>query len=240
MANGGLKVYTTIDPKRQEQAETALLAHEGGLGQPAAALVSIDPTNGHIVAMATTSKYGTAPGETTFDYAWQGHRQTGSAFKVFSLMTLIHDYDGDPNKTYYTSKLLPAGWLPGYPTYSVHTAELSYQGTISITKATTVSDNTVFAQLAQDLTLPKVSATAHAMGITSSLTNYPSEALGAVSVSPLEMADAYATIASGGIHHPPTAITQGRVPRRQRREHRDLQPETGCSARARPTPPHRC
>jgi penicillin-binding protein 1A len=66
----------------------------------------------------------------------------------------------------------------------------------------------VFAQLAQDLTLPKVSATAHAMGITSPLTNYPSEALGAVSVSPLEMADAYATIASGGIHHPPSAITK--------------------------------
>jgi len=208
VANGGLKVYTTIDPKRQVQAQQALLTHEGGPGQPAAALVSIDPTNGHIVAMATTSRYGTAPGETTFDYAWQGHRQTGSAFKVFSLMTLIHDYDGDPNRTYYTSKLLAPGWLPGYPTYSVHTAELSYQGTISITRATTDSDNTVFAQLAQDLTLPKVSATAHAMGITSSLTNYPSEALGAVSVSPLEMADAYATIASGGVHHPPTAITK--------------------------------
>src|SRR5690242_4331234 len=208
VANGGLKVYTTIDPKRQQQAETALLAHEGGPGQPAAALVSIDPTNGHIAAMATTSRYGTGPGETTFDYAWQAHRQTGSAFKVFSLMTLIHDYDGDPNRTYYTSKLLPAGWLPGYPTYSVHTAELSYQGTINITRATTDSDNTVFAQLAQDLTLPKVSATAHAMGITSPLTNFPSEALGAVSVSPLEMADAYATIASGGVHHPPSAITK--------------------------------
>ncbi|MGZ4218842.1 MAG: transglycosylase domain-containing protein [Solirubrobacteraceae bacterium] len=208
VANGGLKVYTTIDPKRQVQAEQALLSHEGGPGQPAAALVSIDPSNGHIVTMATTSRYGTGPGETTFDYTWQGHRQTGSAFKVFSLMTLIHDYDGDPNKTYYTSKLLPAGWLPGYPTYSVHTAELSYQGTISITRATTDSDNTVFAQLAQDLTLPKVSATAHAMGITSKLTDFPSEALGAVSVSPLEMADAYATIASGGVHHPPSAITK--------------------------------
>jgi penicillin-binding protein 1A len=208
VANGGLKVYTTIDPGRQVQATQALLSHEGAPGQPAAALVSIDPTSGHIVAMATTSKYGTAQGETTFDYAWQGHRQTGSAFKVFSLMTLIHDYDGDPNRTYYTSKLLPAGWLPGYPTYSVHTAELSYQGTISVTRATTDSDNTVFAQLAQDLTLPKVSATAHAMGITSKLTDYPSEALGAVSVSPLEMADAYATIASGGIHHAPSAITK--------------------------------
>jgi penicillin-binding protein 1A len=205
---GGLKVYTTIDPKRQDEALQALLSHEGGPGQPAAALVSIDPTNGHIVALATTSKYGTAPGETTFDYAWQGHRQTGSAFKVFSLMTLIHDYDGDPNTTYYNSHELFPGWLPSFPTYHVQTAEHSYEGNISITKATTLSDNTVFAQLAQDLGITKVSATAHAMGITSPLPNLPSEALGAVSVSPLEMADAYATLASGGIHHPPTAITK--------------------------------
>jgi penicillin-binding protein 1A len=205
---GGLKVYTTIDPKRQQEAEHAILAHEGGPGQPAAALASIDPSNGHIEALATSSKYGTGPDETTFDYAWQGHRQTGSAFKVFALMTLIHDYDGDPNKTYYNSHLLAPGWLPGYPTYAVHTAELSYQGNISITHATTTSDNTVFAQLAQDLGMDKVTQMAHEMGITSPLTNFPSEVLGAVSVSPLEMADAYATIASGGIHHPPTVITK--------------------------------
>ena len=43
-------------------------------------------------------------------------------------MTLIHDYDGDPNATYYDSHYLAPGWLPGYPTYSVHTAEDSYQG----------------------------------------------------------------------------------------------------------------
>jgi len=201
---GGLKVYTTIDLTKQAQARQALLSHEGGLDQPAAALVSIDPANGHILAMATTSSYD----QTNFDYATQSHRQTGSAFKVFTLMTLIHDYDGDPDQTYYNSHLLAPGWLPAYPTYSVHTAEQSYQGNINVTHATTVSDNTVFAQLAQDVGIDKVTATAHAMGITSPLTGYPSEALGAVGVSPLEMADAYATLASGGVHHDPTAITR--------------------------------
>jgi penicillin-binding protein 1A len=212
VAQGGLRVYTTIDPARQDEATSSILAHEGGPGQPAAALVSINPSNGNILALATSSKYGTGPGETTFNYAWQSHRQTGSAFKVFALMTLIHDYDGDPNQTYYVSKHLAPGWLPGYPTYSVSTSELSYQGSINITRATTDSDNTVFAQLAQDLTMPKVSATAHAMGITSPLTNFPSEVLGAVSVSPLEMADAYATIANGGIHYAPTAISRVVLP----------------------------
>jgi penicillin-binding protein 1A len=204
VTQGGLKIYTTIDPTKQAEAHTALIDHEGGPGQPAAALVSIDPHNGHIVAMATTSSYD----QTSFDYATQARRQTGSAFKVFALMTLIKDYDGDPNSTYYNSHLLQAGWLAGYPTYEVQTAELSYLGTISITKATWASDNTVFAQLAQDLGMPKVSATAHAMGITSPLSNYPSEVLGAVAVSPLQMADAYATLASGGVHHAPTAISK--------------------------------
>ena len=130
---GGLKVYTTIDLKRQQQARQAILANEGQPGDPAAALVSIDPTNGHILAMATSSSYD----QTKFDYAAQAHRQTGSAFKVFALMTLIHDYHGDPNQTYYTSKELTPGWLPAYPTYHVQTSELSYQGNINITRATT-------------------------------------------------------------------------------------------------------
>ena len=204
VTQGGLKIYTTIDPTREAEAQTALDDHEGGPGQPAAALVSINPTNGEIVAMATTSSYD----QSNFDYATQAERQTGSAFKVFALMTLIHDYDGDPNSTFYDSKLLAPGWLPGYPTYYVHTAEDSYQGDINVTKATILSDNTVFAQLAQDLGMQNVSATAHAMGITSPLDNYPSEVLGAVAVSPLQMADAYATLASGGLHHPPTAISE--------------------------------
>jgi penicillin-binding protein 1A len=206
--NGGLKVYTTIDPAREQAALISVLSHEGGPGQPAAALVSIDPSNGAITAMATTSKYGVGPGETTFDYATQAERQTGSAFKVFALMTLIHDYDGDPNLTYYDSHHLAPGWLPSSPTYTVSTAEDTYQGVINITKATWLSDNTVFAQLAQDLGMAKVSQTAHEMGITSPLSNYPSEVLGAVAVSPLQMADAYATLASGGVHHPPTAISR--------------------------------
>ena len=93
-------------------------------------------------------------------------------------MTLIHDYDGDPSQTYYTSKFLPAGWEPADPTWSVHTAEETYQGTISVAKATTISDNTVFAQLAADIGWDKLDATAHAMGITSQLDGNPSEVIG--------------------------------------------------------------
>jgi penicillin-binding protein 1A len=205
--NGGLKVYTTIDLKRQQEAEDAIHAHEGGSvldAQPAAALASVDPSNGHILAIASSATYD----QTKFDYPVQAERQTGSAFKVFALMTLIHDYDGDPNSTYYTSKFLPAGWLPEDPTWSVHTAEQTYQGTIDITHATTVSDNTVFAQLAADLGWDKLDATAHAMGITSKLDAFPSEVIGGLKYccTMLEMADAYATLANRGSHVPATII----------------------------------
>jgi penicillin-binding protein 1A len=207
--HGGLKVYTTINLKLQQQAETAIHNHVGGAvldAQPAAALASVDPSNGNILAIASSATYQ----QTKFDFPVQAERQTGSAFKVFALMTLIHDYDGDPNQTYYTSKFLPAGWNPLDPTWSVHTAEESYQGVINITKATTVSDNTVFAQLADDLGYGKLDATAHAMGITSKLTGNPSEVIGGLSYccTMLEMADAYATLANGGTHVPTTVISK--------------------------------
>jgi penicillin-binding protein 1A len=207
--NGGLKVYTTLDLNREREAEDAVVSHEGGPildNQPAAALASIDASNGHILALASSATYN----QTKFFYPVDAERQTGSAFKVFALMTLIHDYDGDPSQTYYTSKFLPAGWLPQDPTWSVHTAEETYQGTIDVTKATTVSDNTVFAQLAADLGWDKLDQTAHKMGITSRLTGNPAEVIGGLldCCTMLEMADAYATLANGGVHISPTILNR--------------------------------
>jgi penicillin-binding protein 1A len=211
---GGLKVYTTINLTDQAYAQEAIQENEGESGDPAASLVAIDPTNGNIVALANSSTYGTGKGETTFDYATQAQRQTGSAFKTFALMTLIKDYDGDPNQTYYESKYLPAGWLPGYKTYSVHTSEDSYQGDINITRATALSDNTVYAQLAVDLQESKVDVIAHAMGVTAKLCGNPSEVIGGLcqGVSSLQMSDAYATLANGGSHVPATIISKVVLP----------------------------
>ncbi len=114
---GGLKVYTTIDPRLEQEALTAVIDHEGGANldaQPAAALATVNPANGNVLAIASSATYA----QTKFDYPVQAERQTGSAFKAFALMTLIHDYDGNPNSTYYTSKFLPAGWNPLDPTWS--------------------------------------------------------------------------------------------------------------------------
>jgi penicillin-binding protein 1A len=203
---GGLKIYSTINLQDQEEARAAILDELDQTGDPAASVVTVNPLNGQIVAMANSTTYA----QTEFDYATQAERQTGSAFKVFALMTLIHDYNGNPNTTYYLSHYLADGWLAGYPDYNVSTSEHTYQGRINITKATILSDNTVFAQLAADEGFDKLDAMAHAMGITSPLFGNPSEVIGGlkVGVSALQMADAYATVANGGYHIPPTVISK--------------------------------
>jgi len=215
LTNGGLKIETTINLHDQAVATTALRDHAslfaevGGPGV-GGGLASVNALNGHIQAIATSGDYA----KTKVNYATSAMRQTGSAFKVFVLMELIHDFDGDPNTTYYDSKPLEAGWLPEAPTWSVHTDDYSYNGSINITTATWLSDNTVFAQLSADLgnVRPgdKLDALAHEMGITSTLTGNPSEVLGGLKygTTPLQMADAYATIADGGVHHKPTIISK--------------------------------
>ena len=211
LQQGGLKIYSTIDLRKQALAHQAIVDHESllaeqGHGTAGAAVASVNTANGHILAIATSGSYA----DTQVDYATSAHRQPGSSFKTFALMTLIHDEQGNPNSTYYVSKPLSPGWLSADPTWEVHTAEDSYQGTINITKATILSDNTVYVQLAADLGWDKLDDTARAMGITSPLDGNPAEVIGGlrVGVTPLEMADAYATLANGGSHVPATIINK--------------------------------
>ncbi len=215
--NGGLKVYTTIEPKLQQVGLDAMSSTLPYSTDPASALVSIDPRSGHIETMASSSSYG----RSKFNLAAQGHRQPGSTFKAFVLTTAIKQ-GIDPYTTYYTSKPLDLN-LPKWGHWTVHTADLGYQGTVNLQQATVTSDNTVFAQLDLDVGPANVAATAKSMGITSKLDGIPAEGIGGlrIGVSPLEMADAYATLASGGIHRNPIAIRKvvfpnGRVDRPER------------------------
>jgi penicillin-binding protein 1A len=205
---GGLKAYTTIDPELQERAQEAVDScsvcyPEGG---PAAALASLDPANGEIVALASTEGYAS---ESQFNYAWQAHRQPGSSFKTFVLTTAIKQ-GVDPDSTYYDGTSPKTLEIPGGGTWTVNNAEPG-GGTMSLAAATWESVNVVFAQLDLDVGPENVTHTAHQMGIEAPLESVPAEAIGGLSigVTPLEMADGYATLASGGVHHDPTAI--GRV-----------------------------
>jgi penicillin-binding protein 1A len=201
---GGLKVYTTLDPGLQEAGKAAIDGQLPYPTDPSAAVVAIDPNNGYIKAMSSSSNYE----HNQYNLAAQGRRQPGSAFKTFVLATAI-EQGIDPDTTYYTSKHLELD-LPGVGHWSVSTADEGYLGTVNVTSATVASDNTVFAQLDLDVGPEAVAETARKMGITTELNGYPAEGLGGleIGVSPLEMANAYATLAAGGVRHDPIAITK--------------------------------
>ncbi|HEV7401140.1 MAG TPA: transglycosylase domain-containing protein [Solirubrobacterales bacterium] len=206
--NGGLRVYTTLDPRLQEVGLEAMRSALPYSTDPSSALVSIDPGSGEIEAMVSSSNYDSSQ----FNLAAQGHRQPGSTFKAFVLTTALKQ-GIDPYSTYYTSKPLDLN-LPKWGHWEVHTADEGYLGRVNLQQATVASDNTVFAQLDLDVGPQRVAETAHSMGITSPLDGIPAEGIGGlrVGVSPLEMADAYATLASGGIHHAPIAIRRVEFP----------------------------
>lgn len=216
LRRGGLSVHTTIDPRLQALGRQAIADHLGQPGQPQAALASVDPSDGAIRALVSSTTYG----ETQFDYATSAHRQPGSTFKAIDLMDAVRR-GVDPDTTYYDSHELGAGWLPTEPTWSVQTDDGVYHGSISLSEAIALSDNTVYAQLGADLGADSVRQTAYDMGVTSHLDAFPAESIGGLrtGVTPLEMADAYATIADGGWRNRVSAIASvelpdGRVDRR--------------------------
>src|SRR5205814_8510580 len=96
---GGLKVYTTIDPKLQKEGRAAIQGRLYLKSDPSSAIVSIDPDNGYIKAMASSGGYR----DRTFNLAAQGHRQPGSSFKPFVLITAVLQ-GADPDRTIYVSK----------------------------------------------------------------------------------------------------------------------------------------
>ena len=219
--NGGLKVYTTIQPRLQQAAQSAVdscsVCYSGG--GPASALASVDPSNGEIVALASTQRYSE---NSQFNFAAHAQRQPGSSFKVYDLTTAIKQ-GIDPDSTYYDGSSPKTLEIPGGSSWTVNNAEQG-GGTMALTQATWDSVNVVFAQLGLDVGPANIAKTAYQMGITSPLGVKgsrdipckvgphcfipPADAIGGLSVgvTPLEQADAYATLANGGTHHDATAI----------------------------------
>ncbi|MBU6337998.1 MAG: penicillin-binding protein [Acidobacteria bacterium] len=205
---GGLKVYTTVNLRLQDEARRAI-ANNLGAGGPAGAVVSMDPKTGEIKAMASSADYGA----TKFDLASQGHRQPGSTFKVMVLMAALRQ-GVDINQTTYESKPLKFFDEGTGTEIDVQTYDHSYGGTMSIFDALVKSDNTVFQQLDLDVGPEEVRQAAYDMGISSKLDAYPAEGLGGlrIGVSPLEMTRAYATVNNGGWRVKPVAITKVVLP----------------------------
>jgi penicillin-binding protein 1A len=203
---GGLRVYTTLNLHMQELAHNAIAEVLDEPGDPASAIVTLNPHNGDIETMAESESYE----KSQFNLASEGHRQPGSTFKAIDLADAL-SRGVDPNSTYYLSHTLYKGWLASEPNYEVHTFEgTSLNKSISLVQATLTSDNTVYAQLAADLGESTITEMAYKMGVKTHLSSYPAEAIGGLTlgVTPLEMAVVYATLADGGWRNTPIAITK--------------------------------
>ena len=214
---GGLEVYTTLVPSLQDTAEKAILNNPIPTGA-AAALVSTDVETGEIKAMASSTNYD----DSKFNLAAQGRRQPGSSYKPFALAAAV-EQGIDPDTTTYPAPQTIV--LPEYPGGPVTWDVSGGAGKSStLRNATANSINTVFAQLVTDIGPEAMNDTAHRMGITSPTQDVPAEVLGTASVSVLEMSNAYATFANGGVHHDPTAINRVEFPNGDLDE---LDPSTG-------------
>jgi penicillin-binding protein 1A len=205
---GGLRIYTTIDPRFQRLATEAIREVLTEPDDPAAAIVAINPSNGAIRAMASVIPGGR---RTQFNLAAQGRRQAGSAFKTFVLAEAIRR-GANPQTTYYLSAPFyyradenSEPWMP-------KTYDGSYYGPSSLVSATLRSDNTVYARLTLDVGPARVAELAREMGVRSPLKPVPSIGLGTNGVSVLDMASAYATLAAGGVYSEPMAIRKVVLP----------------------------
>ncbi len=200
--HGALRVATTLDRGLQRDAQAAIGHWISTPGQPAAALVAIDPRTGAVRALATR-----APGvrRLRFGLATQAHRQAGSAFKVFTLAAALEHGIGlrsvwtGPPSLVITDPRCANGDGP----WDVHNFADETAGTMDLVGAIAHSVNTIFAQLAVRVGPESVVDVARRMGVRSPLTPVCSITLGPEGVSPLEMTDAFATLADGGVHHAP-------------------------------------
>jgi penicillin-binding protein 1A len=208
---GGLKVYTTIDPRLQRLANKAIRDILPYRTDPAAAIVSVQPGTGAIRAMTAVVRSS----GNQFNLAAQSARQAGSTFKTFVLASAV-EQGMDPNSTYYTSAPFTcdaAPWCDPAKPWQVHTYDDTYNGSESVTRATLQSDNTVYAQLTLDVGPRYVWQMAHRLGVQMTPDKpVASIGLGSLAVSPLDMAAAYATFPAMGIYAKPMAITKVVLP----------------------------
>jgi penicillin-binding protein 1A len=196
---GGMVVRTTMDLRLQKFAEAAVHQVLDEPTDPEAALVSVDTETGEVLAMVGAKAFN----EREFNLASQGRRQPGSAFKPFVLTAALEKDISIRSKFRAPASItLRTGFEP----WKVTNYDRQDYGQIDLVEATEFSVNTVYAQLILKVGPQAAADAATKAGITSRLTAVPSLALGTSTVSPLELAGAYADFANGGMHATPHLI----------------------------------
>ena len=217
LKTAGITIRTTLEPANQDAAYSALTAAipVGDASGVNDALVSLDPKTGNITAMAQNTVYGVGAGETMSNYAADGKFQVGSTFKVFTLIEWFKEGHNanetvGSNNTTYGSNAFKCNGSPIYTdTYSVQDLE-GKTGTMNVVRATGLSVNQAFVNMASRVDFCKIFQNAYDLGITEDgevPTAYPANILGSSSASPLQVASAFGAIANSGTQCSPQSIS---------------------------------
>ena len=215
VTQGGYRIYTSLDPVLQNAATSALLEEtasieaEPGYAHPKYApggesragrtktdylqglVVAMDPTSGDVRALVGGRDYS----DSHFDRAVDGMRQPGSSFKPIVYAAAIAD-SITPNTMFADTAL--AINLPNGTVYSPENSDGLYFGQLSLREALAKSRNVIAVQLGMKLGMDSISSLAHRMGLSSRIAPYPSSAIGASVVQPLDLVAAYTTFANLG------------------------------------------
>ena len=225
LSKGGLKIYTTLDPKTQAAAYKAVTTRVRPSDQVTSAVAMVKPGTGKILAMAQTRPYGldakNHQTQVNFsvgnDLGTGGGQPVGSTFKPITAAAAIEggtpatQVFPSPNKMAYpTMSTCDGPWVAdGSTTQNESTSEV---GPYAMQEAMNKSVNTYFIQLEQKIGLCPVKKMADKLGVGTQATGtkikqVASLTLGVLNFSPLQMANAYATFAARGTHCKPVAIT---------------------------------
>jgi penicillin-binding protein 1A len=195
-------VETTLDLTLQTDAERAvrrILDRDKGRGVEQAALVALDG-EGRVRAMIGGGSYA----DSQFNRATDARRQAGSAWKPFVYLAAV-EAGYTPTTPVVDQPVTIGGWSPR--NYSGN-----FSGQMTLAQAVAQSTNTVAAYVADQVGRDSVARAARRLGVTSEIGLQPSMALGAVEVSPLEMAQAYDAFANGGKRVEAYGISRIRTP----------------------------
>ncbi|MER7585274.1 transglycosylase domain-containing protein [Kitasatospora sp. NPDC097691] len=228
---GGLNIYTTLDPEKQAAAQNAVSTKVYVTDPVSAAMTMVEPGSGKILAMAQTRPYGLAKekNETVVNYnvdAAMGGGigfQPGSNFKPIVAAAALEAglsstqrYDAPNRMDWPTMKTCDGTWKnlsKGKKEGTIPNESESEKGPYELKQAMALSVNTYFVQMEQEIGLCAVKQMANKLGVAgkadgSPLQEVPALGLGTQEVSPLTMANVYATFAARGSYCAPMAINR--------------------------------
>jgi penicillin-binding protein 1B len=206
----GLRIFTTLDPRAQAAAESSLAKHLARFDkerrfnkQPGleGAVVVVDPQSGEVEALVG----GRDPRYQGYNRAIDAARPVGSLLKPAIYLTAL----ADPEHYTLVTPIddAPFTWKSrGAPDWQPKNYDLKFHGIVPLRTALAQSYNAATARLGTEIGLDKVFATVKKLGVERELRPFASTLLGAVELSPLEVAQMYQTIASGGFRSPLRAI----------------------------------